>query len=46
MQLKQTYDRVKDICGQSGWGWSNKRNLSKVKDYVWDNYLKVSYLYI
>ena len=41
MQLKQTYDRVKDIRGQSGWGWSQKRNLPKVPDHVWENYLKV-----
>ena len=42
MQLKQIYNRVKHIYEQSGWEWSHKRNLPKVKDEVWNNYLKVS----
>jgi len=42
MQLKQSYDRVKHICEQSGWGWNNKKNLPKVSDETWDSYVKVS----
>jgi len=42
MQLKQSYDRVKHICKQSGWGWNHKKNLPKVGDETWNNYVKVS----
>jgi len=42
MQLKQSYDRVKHIRKQSGWGWNNKKNLPKVSDETWDTYVKVS----
>ena len=42
MQLKQSYDRVKHIREQSGWGWNYKKNLPRVKDDVWNKYVKVS----
>jgi len=42
MQLKQSYDRVKGIRDQSGWGWNHKKNLPRVEDDVWDKYIKVS----
>jgi hypothetical protein len=41
MQLKQSYDRVKNIREQSGWGWNHKKNLPIVEDDIWNKYLKV-----
>ena len=41
-QLKQTFDIVKGIKTQSGWGWNEIKNVTRVSDDVWDNYVKVS----
>jgi hypothetical protein len=41
LQLKQEYEISKNMCGQSGWGWDNEKEIPNISDKVWKAYLDV-----